>query len=137
MELSKMIVPAADTWLEYPGAPEFEVQVNHLSRDELVKLRKKATSSKMDRKTRQLVEELDSEAFQSIYIAAVIKNWRGLKLKYLNKLLVTDIGENDPETELEYTEDNAEALMKNATDFDAWITDMLEDIENFTGSSKS
>ena len=137
LELSKMIVPEAQTWIEYPGAPEFEVQMNHLSRDELVKLRKKATNTKLDRKTRQMVEDVDSEAFQSLYIAAVIKNWRGLKLKYLNKFLVTDIGAEDPEAELEYSIANAEALMKNANDFDAWVTDMLDDIENFTESSKS
>lgn len=135
--LSAMVVPEAQTWIEYPGCPEFEIQVNHLSRDELVKLRKKATSNKMDRKTRQMVEDVNSEEFQSLYIGAVIKNWRGLKLKYLNKLLVADIGDEDPESELDFSPENAEALMKNASDFDAWITDQLDDIENFTKSSKS
>lgn len=137
LELSKMIVPEAQIWIEYPGAPGFEVSMNHLSRDELMKLRKRATSTVMDRKTRQMVEEVDSDLFQDLYIEAVIKDWRGLKLKYLNKLLVTDIGENDPNEELEYSKENANALMKNATTFDAWVTNILDDIENFTGSSQS
>jgi len=31
-----------------------------------------------------------------------------------------------------YNQDNAETLMKNASDFDSWINETTGDLENFT-----
>lgn len=135
MDLATMIIPSKTVWMEYPGTPDFEVQLAHLTKDELMKLREKSLNKKLNRKTRQMEEEVDSDLFQSLYISAVIKDWKGLKLKYLNKFVPTDIGAEDEDSELEFSQDNAEVLMKNASDFDNWITDVLEDIENFTKSS--
>lgn len=133
--LSAMMVPSAAAWIEYPGCPGFEVQLAHLTKDELMKIRDKSTTPKMNRKTRQMEDEVDSDLFQSLYIEAVIKNWRGLKLKYLNKFVVTNIGDDDPEEELEFSIENAETFMKNAVSFDSWVSDAIEDLENFTTSS--
>lgn len=133
--LSKMIVPSATAWVEYPGCPGFEVQLAHLTRDELMKIRENATSLKRNRKTRQMEEEVDSDLFQSMYIQAVLKNWRGFKLKYLNKFVVTNLGDEDPESELEFTPEDAEVFMKNASDFDAWVGETLEDLDLFTKSN--
>jgi hypothetical protein len=135
MELSKLIIPSKTVWVDYPGLSGFQVQLAHLTRDELMKIRKKALNTKVNRKTRAMEEEVDSDLFQSLYIQAVIKDWKGLKYKYLPKLVPTDISSQDPDEELEYSEDNAEVLMKNAADFDSWVSAMLEDIENFTVSS--
>jgi hypothetical protein len=137
MELSKMIIPSKTTWVDYPGVPDFSVQLAHLTRDELMKLREKALNKKLNRKTRQMEEEIDSDLFQSLYIGAVLKDWKGLRLKYLTKFIPIDIGAEDPESELEFTEANAETMMKNSSDFDNWITDVLEDVENFTKSSQN
>lgn len=135
MELGKMIIPSKTAWIEYPGVPDFEIQLAHLTRAELVKLREKSLNKKLDRKTHQMVEEVDSELFQSLYISAVIKDWKGLKLKHLSKFIPVDIGAEDPESELDYTTDNAESMMKNSSDFDNFITDIIGDVENFTKSS--
>ena len=43
-----------------------------------------------------------------------------------------DISALDPEDELEFNHENAETLMKNASDFDTWITEVTGDLENFT-----
>ena len=45
-----------------------------------------------------------------------------------------DISELDPDDELPYTQENAELLMKNATDFDSWLTETVGDLENFTSN---
>ncbi len=136
MDLAKLIVPSKTIWAEFPGCKGFEVQLAYLTRDELMKLRKKALITKISRKTRQPEEELDSELFQQIYINSVIKGWKGLKYKYLNELVPVDLSSiKDLDTELVFTESNAELLMKNATGFDAWITDILDDVCNFTKSS--
>jgi len=131
MDLAKMIIPSKTVWADYPGMTGFEVQLAHLTKDELMKIRKKAVTMKPNR-SRQMEEEVDSDLFQSLYIAGVIKDWKGLKYKFLPKFVPTDISAEDPEDELEYTQENAEVLMKNASDFDAWVSAMLEDVENFT-----
>ena len=48
-------------------------------------------------------------------------------------LLVNLTGINK-EDELQYSTDDAEILMKNATDFDTWVTETVGDLENFTES---
>jgi hypothetical protein len=135
MGLAKMIIPSKTAWCEYPGLPGFEVQLAHLTRDELMKIRGKSLNTKVNRKTRAMEEEIDSDIFQSLYISAVIKDWKGLKYKYLPKLVPTDISGVDEEDELPYAQEDAEILMKNAADFDSWVSSILEDVENFTQSS--
>lgn len=131
MELSKMIVPSKTVWSEYPGVSGFSVQLAHLTRDELMKLRSKSMNKKISRK-RGVEDEVDSELFQDLYITAVVKDWKGLKLKYLPKFFPVNIGAQDEEEELEYSDDNARSLMKNSSDFDSWVSAMLEDIEAFS-----
>ena len=68
------------------------------------------------------------------YVKGVIKGWSGLKFRYLEELLLVDVAELDPDDELPFTQDNAELLMKNSGDFDTWITEVVGDLENFTGN---
>lgn len=131
MGLSNLMVPSKTTWSEYPGLPGFEVLLAYLTRDELMKIRNKSVSNKVNRKTRAVEEEVDSDLFQTLYIQAIIKDWRGLKYKYLPKLLPTDISSVEEDEELAYTIEDAELLMKNSTDFDSWVSSVLEDVENF------
>ena len=63
MELKKLMVDSKSVWIDFPGLPGFEVEVANLSRKELTSLRKRCTTQKFDRKTRQLVETLDEEKF--------------------------------------------------------------------------
>ncbi|GAF93175.1 unnamed protein product, partial [marine sediment metagenome] len=112
MDLGQMIVPSKTVWCEYPGVSGFEVQLAHLTRDELMKLRSKSMNKKISRKTRGMEEEVDSELFQDLYISAVIKDWKGLKLKYLEKFFPVNIGAQDPEELLDFTDDNARSMMK-------------------------
>ena len=120
MDLSKLIVPSKTMWAEYPGLDGFEVQLAYLTRDELMKLRDKATNTKISRRSRKPEDEVDNELFQHLYFKAVIKDWRGLKYEYLPKLIPVDLSnEPDLEAELEYTEKNAEVIMKNCNIFAA------------------
>ena len=40
----------------------------------------------------------------------------------------------DPDDYLGFTQENAELLMKNSSDFDTWVTETVGDLENFTGN---
>ncbi len=63
MDLKKLMVDTKAVWVDFPGLPGFEVEVANLARKELTGLRKKCTSTKFDRKTRQAVETLDEDKF--------------------------------------------------------------------------
>ena len=135
MELKKLIINTKAVWVDFPGLSGFEVEVANLSRKELTGLRKKCLSSKFDRKTRQVVENLDEEKFVVEFTRAVVKNWRGLKLEHLETLLLIDMEGRDPSEELDYTEDNAEILVNSSTEFDTWLNEVVFDLDNFRTSS--
>ena len=133
MDLQSLIVPSKQTWADYPGIPGFEVALAYLTREELMKIRKKATTNKVNRKTRQVEEEVDSDLFQELYITAVVKDWKGLTYTSLTKLLPLDTDSiEDMDANVEYSPDNAIALMKNSPDFDSWVSEMLDDVQAFT-----
>lgn len=115
--------------------PGFMVELCFLARGELVKLRKKCVTQKYNKKTHLAEEELNEELFLTEYVNAVIKGWSGLKISYLEELLLVDVsGLAKTVTELTFTQDNAETLMRNSVDFDSWVTDTVGDLANFSKS---
>lgn len=134
ISLSSLMTPSKTVTLDFPGYSGLTVDVTYLAREELLKLRKKCVSTKFNRKTRQPEEELNEDMFLVEYVKGVIKGWKGLKYRYLEELLLVDVSELDPDDELPFTQDNAELLMKNSGDFDTWITEVVGDLENFTGN---
>ena len=136
MDLKKLMVDTKAAWVDFSGLKGFEVEVANLSRKELNGLRKKCTTTKFDRKTRQAVETLDEEKFITEFSRAVIKNWKGLTLAHLETLLLVDIAGQDPTKELEFTEDNAETLVSSSTEFDTWLNEVVFDLDNFRTGSK-
>ena len=134
ISLASLMTPSKTVTLDFPGCPDMTVDLCYLAREELLKLRKKCVTTKFSKKTRQPEEELDEEKFLTEYCKAVIKGWKGLKFRYLEELLLVDISELDSEDTLPFTQENAELLMKNANDFDTWVTETVGDLENFTSN---
>ena len=134
VSLKSLMTPSKTVTIEYPRFEGMTVDLCYLAREELVKLRKRCLSTKWDKKSHQPLEEFDEDKFIVEYCKAVIKGWKGLKYKYLEELLLVDISSLDPEDELPFTADNSELLMKNANDFDTWVTETVGDLENFTKS---
>ena len=132
VSLATLMTPSKTVSLDYPGHEGLSFQVTYLAREELIKLRKKCVTTKFDKKTRQPVEELNDEKFLIEYTKAIVKGWSGLKYKYLEELLLVDVSNLDPDDTLPYTQENAELLMKNASEFDTWITETVGDLANFT-----
>ena len=131
MKLQDLMVDTKTAWIEFPGCPGFEVQIANLSRKELIALRKRCVQTKFDRKTRQPEEILNEEKFIREFSEATIKDWKGLKLKYLEDLLLVDLGSNNPDQLLPYDQDQAEILVQNSSEFDTWINDVVFDLANF------
>ena len=134
VSLKSLMTPSKTVSIEYPRFKGMTVDLCYLAREELVKLRKRCLSTKWDKKSHQPIEEMDDDKFIVEYCKAVIKGWKGLKYSYLEELLLVDVSDLDPEDTLPFTPDNSELLMKNATDFDTWVTEMVGDLENFTKS---
>jgi len=136
MDLKSLMVDTKDAWVEFPGCDGFEVQLVNLARKELVALRKRCIITKFDRNTRQPMETLDEEKFVREFAKATVKSWKGLKLKYLEELLLVNLVGKDPESLLEYTEENGVMLVENSSAFDTWINGAIFDLENFRSESE-
>ena len=131
MELKSLLVDSKTTWVEFPGLDGFEVELANLSRKELVALRKKCTQNKFNRKTRAFEEAMDDDKFVKEFSMATVKGWKGLKLEYLEDLLLVDLSGQDPNSELDWTEENALQLVENSSEFDNWLNEVVFDLENF------
>ena len=133
ISLASLMTPSKTVTIEFSGYTGMTVDLCYLAREELLKLRKKCVTTKFNKKTRQPEEILDEDRFLTEYVNSVVKGWSGLKYRYLEELLLVDVADLDPESELPYTQDNAELLMKNSSEFDTWVTETVGDLENFTG----
>ena len=139
MELKKLMVDTKAVWVDFPGLSGFSVEVANLSRKELNGLRKRCTTTKFDRKTRQVNENLDEDKFVVEFSLSTVKNWKGLTLDHLSSLLLIDTDGQDLTKELEYSIENAETLVSSSTEFDTWLNEVVFDLDNFrnTGTKPS
>ena len=131
MDLKSLLVDSKTTWAEFPGLDGFEVELANLSRKELVNLRKKCTSNKFNRKTRAFEESLDDEKFVNEFTESTVKGWKGLKLSYLEDLILVDLEGQDPNAEMDFSLENAKVLVENSSEFDNWLNEVVFDLENF------
>tara|TARA_X000001382_G_scaffold129308_1_gene120963 strand:+ start:796 stop:1245 length:450 start_codon:yes stop_codon:yes gene_type:complete len=136
MELKNLLVSSKTTWVEFPGLDDFEVELANLSRKELLALRKRCTENKFNRKTRGFEESLNDEKFVKEFTESTVKNWRGLKLSYLEDLLLVDLSGQDSKAELPYSDENAQQLVENSSEFDNWLNEVVFDLDNFRSDRK-
>jgi len=137
MELKSLLVDSKTTWVEFPGLDNFEVELANLSRKELVALRKRCTTNKFNRKTRAFEEQLDDDKFLVEFTDATVKDWKNLKLGYLEDLVLVELGSNDPNTLLPYTTENAQQLVENSNEFDNWLNEVVFDLDHFRSAEQA
>tara|TARA_Y100001963_G_scaffold160148_1_gene268295 strand:+ start:12510 stop:12941 length:432 start_codon:yes stop_codon:yes gene_type:complete len=135
-KIGNLIAKETATWVDFPEIDGFEINLIYLTRDDLMKVRNRALTYKFNKRTRQREEEVDNDKFLEAYAEKAIKGWRGLKVKHLPILLPVDISTLDGEENVEYTEDDALDLLKNSTIFDQFITDCMNDFEQFSTMKK-
>ena len=137
MELKSLLVDSKTTWVEFPGLDGFEVELANLSRKELIALRKRCTTNKFNRKTRAFEEQLDDDKFVTEFTDATVKSWKGLRLKFLEDLVLVELGNNEPESMLPYTDENAQQLVENSNEFDNWLNEVVFDLEHFRSAEQA
>lgn len=136
--LANAIIESKTIETEFPGYDGLILSLAHLTRDELKAIRKRATTSKFSKKTKQPEEEVDSDLFQNLWVAAVLVGWKGFKYKYLEDMVPVDLSEvpadvyKNGEGFFPYDKEDAAMLMVNAPAFESWIGGEIEDIGNFT-----
>ena len=135
-KIKNKIVKESSTWVEFPDIDGFEISLQYLTRDDLMKIRNASLTYKFNKRTRQREEEIDNEKFLESYAQKAIRDWRGLKMKHLPILLPVDISGDDPNEDVEYSEEDAIELLKNSTIFDQFVTDTMNDFEQFSKKKK-
>jgi len=134
LSLKTLLVPSKAVEVEYPGMPGFLIDLAFLSRETLLGIRKKSTKTSF--KNRQPVEEFNEDLFLQLYVQASVKGWSGFKLSYLEQLAPVDLSDQqDLNKELEFSEENALFLMKNSSNFDAFVSEQVSDLGNFSKTS--
>ena len=131
-KIKNMIAKESSTWVIFPEIEGFEVNLRFLTREDLLKIRTASLVFKFNKRTRQREEEVDSAKFLEAYAEKAIAEWRGLKVKHLPLLLPVDISSMDPEENIEYSDEEALELLKNSTIFDQFVTDTMNDFEQFS-----
>lgn len=132
MELKSLIVEKTEVEVEHPLLEGFKVTVAYISKDKTRKMLDKATKTVFNNRTHKPEEEVDNELFLSFYSKAMIKGWTGLQYIYLNELLPVDLSTIEDVTQtIEYSEDNALEILKNSTDFDNWLSSVVNNVSVF------
>ena len=131
-KIKNLIAKETTSWVEFPDIDGFEVELVYLNREDLMKIRNRSLTFKFNKRTRQREEEIDNDKFLEAYAEKSIKNWKGLKAKHLPLLFPADISAMDPDENIEYDEEDALELLKNSTIFDQFITDCMNDYEQFS-----
>ena len=131
-KIKSLLAKETVTTVEFPEIDGFMVDLVYLNRDELMKIRNRSLTFKFNKRTRQREEEVDNDKFLEAYSEKAIKGWSGLKYKNLPLLFPADISEANGEEEIEYSPEEALELLKNSTLFDQFVTDAMNDFEQFS-----
>lgn len=133
MDITKFVVPEKVSVFEYNSIPGFEVELAYQSTEKLQKLRDKCVTQKLNKKTRQYEEQVNLDLFKDLYNKAIVKGWRGLKVAHLEKLMPVQFPpDTDLDVEVPANEVNITTLMNNSPEFNRWVAEQIEDLENFT-----
>ena len=131
-KIRKLIADTQSAWIDFPDIEGFSVNLVYLQREDLQKIRNQSLTFKFNKRTRQREEEVDNDRFLEAYAEKAIVGWKGLKYKHLPALMPADISQVDSEEEIEYSSEDAIDLLKNSTLFDQFVTDSMNDFEQFS-----
>ena len=117
---------------EFPGIEGFVVTFNYISKEKLLEIRNECMTFTFNKKTKEKEDTLDTDKFTEMYVSSAINGWTGLKVKHLPELLVVDISDEDLEEAVAYTPEDALALALDSTVFDIFLTETMNDYEQFS-----
>jgi hypothetical protein len=131
-KIKNLVAKETTTWVEFPDIDGFQVNLRYLTREDLMKIRNQSLTYKFNKRTRQREEEIDNDKFLDHYAEKAIVGWKGLKVKHLPVLLPVDISSMDANENIDYSEEEALELLRSSTVFDQFVTDAMNDFEQFS-----
>ena len=132
MSLKSLVVRTKEAVVPFDGLEGFEVTLAAVSREVSKKLREDSEVTRVDSKLRAPVKEVDEDKFITNFAKVAIKGWKGLTYRHLESLMLVDLSEiKDLDEEVEYSQENAETLLKNSPVFDSWVNDHVFSLDSF------
>ena len=62
-KIKKMMAEKSSIWVDYPDVDGFSVNLNYLTREDLMKVRNSSLTYKFNKRTRQREEEVENDRF--------------------------------------------------------------------------
>jgi hypothetical protein len=130
LKISELLAEEEKTiWIKY--LDDFEINIRYLPRRELVKISEDSTEITWDKKTHTRIDKVNTDRFYSRFVEKAILGWRGLKVSTLAKIVPIKLDGQDPESEVEFTKENAIELLRSGYDLDSFLQDAILDVQRF------
>jgi len=97
-------------WFEWDDELSFEIR--YLTKKDMSKIRKKATTVTIKR-IGQKTEEINDDVFAREYLNKAITGWKGMKYKHLIEICEPIEIEEAPEVEIKYDDESKAFIIEN------------------------
>lgn len=118
----------------YDESRKISFKLNFMDKKELNRLNQQFTKMKFNPKTHQREEELDVEALRQEICRLGVCGWNGVTLRWLQDQMPMDESQlvgKDLDEEIEFSQENLNALCESVYGLDSWIFEQVRDAENF------
>ncbi len=130
LNLKDIAIDTKEVEVSFPGFDTFKVRIKYVSRAASKKLLEDSEVKEFKNGTLINIRR-DEDKFSNLFSQHCITGWSGLTLDIVSHLILIDIGDRDPSTEVPYSSDNAAMLLKNSVAFNRFIDDTVFDLETF------
>lgn len=128
INLKDIAIETRQIEVAYPGMPNFKVKLNFVSRKAT---RKMVEDSMVDKwENGMLTKRQDDDKFLEVFVTRTIAGWSGLTIGDVEKIMLIET-DNDPETPVEFSIDNAMMLVRHSPSFDSWINETVFQLDTF------
>lgn len=131
MNIANVVLRSKDTEFTFPGIDTFKVTIRYNTAERLSELRKECVRTIIDPIHGVPVEDLDISKWNAIFSTHTIVGWSGLTWEVLAGLMLIDEAQVDLAESIDYSAENAAAILAGSKTFDAWVSNCLKDISNF------
>lgn len=115
---------------------DFKLRMKYVTREELASIRERSTTINYNRVSRAKEETVNTDTFMDIYLKEAVVGWSGLTYEILSKLVPIETDGLNMSAEIAYTHEDAMWLVKNSSEFDAFISDTMSQVDLFSQAAK-
>jgi hypothetical protein len=131
INIANVVLKSKDTEFTFPTVADFKVTIRYNTAERLTELRKQCIKTIIDPVHGVPVEDLDMVKWNEIFSTNTIIGWKGLTWGTLAELMLIDESQVNLEEEIDFSNENAAAVLSGSKAFDAWVSNCLTSINNF------